>query len=87
MNTQSIPTLIVENLGVKKLGNCYYSTNYKIKSLNRMLSTEDIKKLREIGVLGYGQEFDFVHVKETEPADDYNRYYVVLATSRCDSSD
>lgn len=83
---KTFPTLIVENLGGKTLGNCYYQTDYEVKSLNRMLSTEDINSLRAMGFLGYGQEFK-VKWTGVEPADKFNTYYTVVVETRCDSSD
>lgn len=50
------PILTVELTGGSKLGNCYYSTTYKITS-TRPLSVKQIIAFRDAGMLGYGQEF------------------------------
>jgi hypothetical protein len=85
MNT---PTLIIENTGGANLGRCYNASYYKVKSIDRPLADADIEALHDMGQLGYGQEFSFTR-GDNEPIDGqpYNKYYVVLATSKCDSSD
>jgi hypothetical protein len=50
------PSLVIENGGGSKLGNCYYSHGYKITSRHK-LSGDTIKGMRELGLLGYGQGF------------------------------
>jgi hypothetical protein len=86
MNDKPTPRLVVESLGGKNLGRCYNATYFKIKSLNRPLSDSDITALRDMGWLGYGQEFSFKRV-ENEQFDSCNKFFVVLAESRVDSSD
>jgi hypothetical protein len=50
------PALTIENGGGSQLGNCYYSSGFRITS-TRPLDVEAIKGLRAAGFLGYGQEF------------------------------
>ena len=85
MNT---PTLIIENTGESNLGRCYNASYYKVKSIDNPLSDDDIRALHDMGQLGYGQEFSFKRgADEPIEGQPYKRYYVVLATSKCDSSD
>ena len=86
MNDTSTPHLTIEVAGGKCLGNCYNATYYKIKSLNRPLADADVKALRDLGFLGYGQEFSFQRVQEEE-YDAYNKFYVITVESCVDSSD
>jgi hypothetical protein len=86
MNEEPTPHLVIEVTGGANLGRCYNSTTYKIKSLNRPLADNDIRALRDLGFLGYGQEFTFVRA-ENEKFNNHNSFYVVLAESRVDSSD
>ncbi len=86
MNNKPIPQLVVEITGGANLGRCYNATYFKIKSLNRPLSDDDVRALRDMGWLGYGQEFEFRRGPE-EPFDRWNKFYVVLVESRVDSSD
>jgi hypothetical protein len=57
-----------------------------VKSLNRPLSDSDIKALYDMGWLGHGQDFFFRRGPE-ESVDKFNKFFVVLAESRVDSSD
>lgn len=50
------PIVTVEHGGGGQLGNCYYSSGFRITS-TRPLDVEAIKGLRAAGFLGYGQEF------------------------------
>ena len=51
------PVLMIEELGGRKLGNCYYATRYRITSRGVKLTREQLHKLADAGVLGVGQEF------------------------------
>ena len=83
MNT---PQLIVEQTGGAKLGNCYHAAYFKVKSFNRELTQEQVMWLRNNGFLGYGQDFTWTR-NDPEPADGYNKYFVVTAVDKVDSSD
>ena len=50
------PSLVVELVGSKKLGNCFYATYYRVTSTDR-LSGEKLNALRKAGFLGGGQGF------------------------------
>ena len=50
------PDITVECTGGKNLGNCYNATFYKVTSV-KQLSKEQIEGLRDLGLLGSGQEF------------------------------
>jgi hypothetical protein len=52
----SRPEMVIESNGGSKLGNCYYSNGYKITSRSR-IAEEQLRELRSIGFLGYGQGF------------------------------
>jgi len=51
------PELVIERTGGSKLGNCYYAQYYTVTS-TRQLSKEKITGLYNLGLLGYGQEFE-----------------------------
>lgn len=63
------PLLTIESKGGKQLGRCYSSSLYEVTSLHP-LSQEDLRRLRESGFLGYGQEFSCAQVidKDTKVA-------------------
>jgi hypothetical protein len=83
-----IPTLIIEHTGDANIGRCYNASYYKVKSLDRPLADTDIEALHDMGWLGYGQEFYFKRgVEEPVEGQKYSKYYVVLTTAKCDSSD
>lgn len=50
------PVLVIERGSGAQLGNCYYGSSYTITALHP-LDMEDIKKIRDAGLIGYGQEF------------------------------
>jgi len=50
------PNLAIENNGGSRLGNCYEQCKYKVISRER-LSKDTLHKLRDLGFLGFGQEF------------------------------
>ena len=79
-------TLKIEVTGGAQLGRCYTATYYTIKSLNRRLSDEEIQSLKNMGFLGYGQEFDLTRAPE-EWVDKGNCYYVAKMETRCNSGD
>lgn len=81
--------LQIEQTGSAKLGSCYYSHTFRIKSLNSPLTKDEIDTLRGLGFLGYGQEFicDYTNFEEDIEGDDHNAYYIVTCESRVDSSD
>ena len=80
-------TLIIESKGGANLGHCYNAMYYTVKSLNRPLVDSDLTALRDLGWLGYGQEFYIRRSAEPEVVDQHNRYHVVNVESRVDSSD
>lgn len=49
------PILLIEKIGSRQGGSCYYIYKYKITS-TLPLSQESFTSLRKVGVLGYGQE-------------------------------
>ena len=83
MNT---PQLIVERTGGAQLGNCYHASYFKVKSFNRELTQDQVSWLRNNGFLGYGQDFTWTR-DNPEPADGYNKYFVVVAVDKVDSGD
>jgi len=50
------PALSIVNKGGRQLGNCYNASYYEVASL-KPLSLKQLWLLRDIGYLGYGQEF------------------------------
>lgn len=58
------PQLTVSNSGGGQLGNCYSSSTYMVTSLHA-LSESDLRSLRDIGCMVYGQEF---YVKQVDEA-------------------
>lgn len=48
--------LVIESTGDGQLGNCYSSMTYKVTS-RQPLTKDKLVALRELGFLGYGQEF------------------------------
>lgn len=50
------PSLTIAPAGGANLGRCYSASYFDVTS-TRPLSMEDLKLLRDIGFLGYGQEF------------------------------
>lgn len=52
----SRPILVVNNKGGATLGNCYNASYFEVVS-QHPLSMDDLRKLRDAGFLGYGQEF------------------------------
>lgn len=50
------PTLVIESVYGRQLGNCYASHTYKVVTLCKLHHT-DFTHLREAGFLGYGQHF------------------------------
>jgi hypothetical protein len=50
------PTLTVEHGSSRQLGNCYRAHTYVVTT-TRVLDCEEIKALRNAGVLGCGQQF------------------------------
>lgn len=59
------PLLTIESKGGASLGNCYSASYYEVTS-QHPLSMEDLRRLRESGFLGYGQEFSCVQVIEKD---------------------
>ena len=54
LNTR--PLLLIEEGPGANLGNCYTSMSYKVTS-RHPLTMDTLRTLREVGFLGYGQEF------------------------------
>lgn len=50
------PKLVIESRGGANLGRCYNAQYFEVTSTTA-LCREDLYKLREMGFLGYGQEF------------------------------
>ncbi len=50
------PVLTIERGAGAQLGNCYYGSSFTLTS-TRPLDMEDIKKIRDTGLIGHGQEF------------------------------
>ena len=86
MKNETLKTLVIESSGEFNIGRCYHQCNFTIKSLNRPLADSDVRALRDMGWLGYGQEFSFTR-GQNEPLQFGNQYYVVNVVTRVDSSD
>jgi len=71
----------IEYTGKQNLGRCYNATHFTLTS-KEQLSSEFIYYLRDLGLLGYGQEFWFNDAVQQEDGT-----FVVKAQSRADSSD
>lgn len=50
------PLLTIEVTGGRELGRCYYATDYRLTSTDR-LTKDQVAALRAAGFLGHGQEF------------------------------
>ena len=86
------PSLVIEHLGGRNLGRCYNAMFYRVTS-TQALSRDDLSRLRDIGFLGYGQEFICegpVRYEDAVPTgidEDGTPYFVYSCESRVDSSD
>lgn len=99
MNTKNT-ILSVERVGSAEVGNCITKITYKVKSLNRPLTVDNLTELRSMGMLGVGQEWklltnsswlancSWLTDRDWEPTEDgCNRHYVAYVVDIIDSSD
>lgn len=63
---QDRPKLVIESKGGANLGRCYNAQYFEVTSTTA-LCREDLYKLREMGFLGYGQEFHVTGPFSSEP--------------------
>lgn len=71
-NSVSRPSCEIRMTGGRQLGRCYYATFYRITSDTR-LTTRAIEKIRESGLLGFGQEFYCNYVQSDSTTIDYRK--------------
>ena len=99
--TNRRPVLVIEALGSKELGRCYYAYQYKVTSLFKMTS-DTWQALLKSGLLANGQEFNILKAEECadywafEGINQCTRqpypvnahpYYIYHVETRVDSSD
>ena len=70
--SQSRPSFEIRMTGGRQLGRCYYATFYKIISDTR-LTPRAIEKIRESGLLGFGQEFYCNYVQSDSTTIDHRK--------------
>lgn len=78
--------LSIQVTGGANLGRCYNATYFRVTYIHR-LSREQILKLREMQLLGYGQEFSIKSQCDGKEEPDSAGLYVYDCEDRVDSSD
>jgi hypothetical protein len=96
MALNPIPSLQITTTGGANLGRCYNASYFQVVSTKKLTDVQ-IRQLRDMGFLGYGQEFLAGQPLEVDPKEYvdttmYNvagihKLYIYKCESRVDSSD
>lgn len=71
-NSVTRPSFEIKLTGARQLGRCYYATFYRITS-DTPLTVKAVEKIRESGLLGFGQEFYCNYVQSDSTTIDHRK--------------